>query len=55
MRRYTIGDGGIVLAERLEDAAALNAALVDAGVAVGALEARSMSLENYYTELVKGA
>ena len=51
----TVGDGGIVLAERLEDAAALNAALVDAGVAVGALEARSMSLENYYTELVKGA
>lgn len=55
VRHYTIGDGGIVLAERLEDAAALNAALVDAGVAVGALEARSMSLENYYTELVKGA
>lgn len=55
IRRYTAADHEIVLAERLDEAAAINAGLVSAGVAVHALEVRSMSLEDYFAEIVKGA
>ncbi len=55
IRRYTVTGHEIVLTERLDEAAAVNAGLVTAGIAVSALEARSMSLEGYFTEIVKGA
>ncbi|SPF68423.1 adenosinetriphosphatase [Propionibacterium ruminifibrarum] len=55
IRRYTVTGNEIVLTERLDEAAAINAGLVAAGIAVSALEARSMSLEDYFTEIVKGA
>lgn len=56
IRGYRLGDDGqLMLTDHLDDAARINAALVQAGIQVSALEVRGASLEEYFAELVKGA
>lgn len=56
IRNYRLTDGqGLQLTDHLDAAAKINSALVGAGVQVSALEVRGASLEEYFTDLVKGA
>ena len=48
-------DDSLLLSDHLDASARINTALVRAGVQVSALEVRGASLEEYFTDLVKGA
>lgn len=56
IRHYRIADDdSLLLSDHLDASARINTALVRAGVQVSALEVRGASLEEYFTDLVKGA
>lgn len=53
---YQVREGGeLVVGSQLDQAAAINAALVGAGLSVSRLDVQGASLEDYFTDLVKEA